>query len=69
MKWKSKKSPRTGDTRTFKAFALLPIWLDNGFTVWLEWYYYTQERQTINEGYDTYDKWITVRTTLTPANH
>lgn len=68
MKWKSKTPPKTGDTRTFKAFALFPMELDNGTTVWLEWYFYTQRRQTINEGYDTYDKWITVAYTLTPIS-
>lgn len=40
MKWRTKPDwmPRHGDKKTVKRFALLPMVMDDGYTVWLEWY-------------------------------
>lgn len=39
MRWKTKPLPKHGDKKTVKRFALLPMELYGGTTVWLETYY------------------------------
>lgn len=39
MKWKTKPDPKLGDIYRQINFAILPTELENGFTVWLEFYY------------------------------
>lgn len=55
MKWKTTPLPSDGDVRTRTKFALFPVELDNGYTVWLEIY-------TVIERYYTFsfqsDKWM-----------
>jgi hypothetical protein len=38
MKWKTKKKYNLGEKIIIKRFALFPIKLDNGITIWLEFY-------------------------------
>jgi len=54
MKWKTKNklSPKVGDIRYVKHFALFPERCSDGLTVWLQWYWKQQEYQLISiEGY------------------
>ena len=44
MKWKTvRKEPKEGDIRVKTKFALFPIEVNNGYTVWLETYDSVQE--------------------------
>lgn len=42
MRWKTKVENFTQSRRTVRRFAWLPIRLEDGFTVWLTWYYVNQ---------------------------
>lgn len=42
MIWKMKQSPRIGDTRIRRRFALIPTRVGN-YWVWLQWYFVQEE--------------------------
>lgn len=42
MKWKSYQSPKSGEKRVQKYFALWPAKLNDGYTVWLQSYWATE---------------------------
>ncbi len=61
MRWKTEvcKYPEIGDKRVVKRFALLPVDLEDGFTIWLESYYEELEFQKVN--YVPFEDWEKVR--------
>jgi hypothetical protein len=66
MKWKTSTTPKlpaNGDKRVADYYALLPTKLDDGYTVWLERYYATEEwvkiRHDPSESY-----WKTIKTSV-----
>jgi len=61
MRWKTDNGLKNGDRRKVKRFALFPIALDDGYTVWLEPYWAEEEWEVVyNDGYST--GWRTIRT-------
>jgi hypothetical protein len=61
MKWLD-RSPKEGDTRLKRRFALFPTNIGNNVIIWLE-FYYVQQRYIIEyssmDGFDRY--WKTIR--------
>jgi hypothetical protein len=55
MKWKTNR-PEYGAQRVVCRFALLPVKLSNGFTVWLERYYELQEQRGVSSNF-----WIVLK--------
>ena len=43
MKWKTEEKPQSGDKRLTQYFAFTPTDTDDGFTVWLEYYWAEEE--------------------------
>ena len=66
MRWKTSitlKSPVHGDRRVVKYYAILPTELDDGYTVWLETYYATEEWVEIE--YDYFQShWKIIKTSV-----
>lgn len=72
MRWKTKPTPKLGDTRWVKKFAWFPVETDSKETVWLESYYVKEqyvEKPFGNAvaGYSWY-KWAR-RSTVTPEQY
>lgn len=49
MKWKAYERPAAGSTRVRKLFAILPIHTDDGYIVWLG-FYWVQEQYLYSTG-------------------
>lgn len=43
MKWKAYERPAAGSTRVRKLFAILPTHTNDGYVVWLEFYWVQEE--------------------------
>jgi len=43
MRWRTERPPVAGDRRIVHEFALLPVRLNDGYTIWLEKYKEVQE--------------------------
>jgi hypothetical protein len=57
MRWKTEQKPNTGDTRLTQYYAFLPIDTDDGYTVWLEYYWVEEQFHYFpSEGHGT---WLT----------
>lgn len=51
MRWRTPKRLREGDRRTLKYFAFTPQELDDGTTIWLE-FFWIEEELAVNENFD-----------------
>jgi hypothetical protein len=57
MRWKTNQNPTTGDRRLQQCFAVMPTDTDDGYTVWLEYYWVEELFQYFpSEGQGT---WLT----------
>ncbi len=43
MRWKTELKPNTGDKRLTQYYAFMPTDTDDGYTVWLEYYWVEEE--------------------------
>jgi hypothetical protein len=66
MKWKTEKI-KSGEKQVFKNFALLPTKLDDGYTVWLE-YYWAEEVWDDGTTSTGFGYWKTSRTSTKNPN-
>lgn len=62
MMWKTYQNPKPGTQQFRRMWALWPVALDNGYTVWLESYYVT-EKWGPGQGWDETGGWRTVALT------
>lgn len=61
MRWKTRYGPRHGERQERKSFALFPVELSDGYTVWLEHYWEEIEWREYEQ--DSFaSSWQTVRT-------
>ena len=54
MRWKTKPTPKLGDTRWVKKFAWFPVETDSGESLWLESYYAAKENNN-DDKHSSYD--------------
>jgi hypothetical protein len=62
MKWKIDKL-KNGTVRVFRYFALFPTELDDGYTVWLQ-FYYSKKVWRDGGGTPYFSEWETVKTSV-----
>ena len=66
MKWKAYERPSAGSTRVRKLFAILPTHTDDGYVVWLG-FYWVQE-QYLYSYYTGKGKWSATNVLTTDPN-
>jgi hypothetical protein len=49
MRWKTNKGRKDGEKRTVQYFAFFPTHLDDGYTVWLERYWVTEQWEVYSD--------------------
>lgn len=59
MRWKTWQPPADGTIETVKLFALFPVKLEDGYTVWLENYF--ADNVWHDNKYDVTGHWLTLR--------
>lgn len=67
MRWKTKPTPKVGDTRWVKKFAWFPVETDSGENLWLE-SYYVKEVYMFGDFMDYFPAWDTPYT-VTPEEY
>jgi hypothetical protein len=63
MRWKTTRGYQQGDQRTVRYFALWPVNLDDGSTVWLERYYAVEQWQEFESDY-LMNYWKVIKTSI-----